>query len=78
MDLLHTVDNYINWNANPLHMNTRSFGNNCNQYIYTHMSLLSSLLELSVSLLESQFIREALVTSPEVTMSFTVGAIVCS
>ena len=34
------------------------------------MSLLSSLLESSVRLLESQFIRESLVTSPKVTMSF--------
>jgi hypothetical protein len=30
----YKVDNYNNWNANPLHMNTHSFWNNCNQYIY--------------------------------------------
>jgi hypothetical protein len=34
---LHTVDNNINWNANPLHMNAHSFGNNCNQHIFTPM-----------------------------------------
>ena len=30
----YTLDNSNNLNANPLHMNAHSFGNNCNQYIY--------------------------------------------
>ena len=30
----YRVNNYNNENANPLHMNAHSFGNNCNQYIY--------------------------------------------
>jgi hypothetical protein len=31
----YTVYNYINWSANPLHMNGQSFENNCNVYIFT-------------------------------------------
>ena len=43
MDSLHTVANYINLNANPLHMNGRSFENNCNVYIYTRVILVFSV-----------------------------------
>ena len=61
----YTVDNSINWNANPLHMNAHSFGNNCNQYIYIFTPSVSlwSLLESSVLLLVSQFIIVSLSAS---------------
>lgn len=74
MDSLHTVDNYIHGNANPLHMNGRSSENNCNVYIYARTVCQSCLLWQNrrsigwrVSSSESLWL-----TSPEVTMSFVV------
>ena len=32
----YTVDNYIDRNTTPLHMNADSFGYNCNRYIYIY------------------------------------------
>jgi hypothetical protein len=48
----YTVGNCIEM-INPLHMNSHSFGNNCNQYILTPSVSSGSLLESSVFLLES-------------------------
>ena len=52
---LYTVDNYIDRNTNPLHMNAHTFWNDCNQYIFTLSVSSGSLLELSIFLLESSF-----------------------